>query len=71
MDQPVFMENYWDTAPESTAYPHGLAEQIGIEKAFEHIRPKELDKVTAPDFVKTGDKVTLEGYFGKSRDELS
>ena len=65
MDQPVFMENYWDTAPESTAYPHELAEQIGIEKAYEHIRPKELDKVTAPDFVKTGDKVTLEGYFGE------
>ena len=64
MDQPDFKENYWNTAPESDAYPHELAEQIGIEKTYENIRPKELDTVTAPDYIKAGDRVILQGYFG-------
>lgn len=66
MDQPDFKENYWDTAPNNINYPQELANQIGIEQQFEHIIPKTIESITAPDFVEAGDRIILKGNFGEA-----
>lgn len=58
--------NYYGVSPENDRYPVELAANAGVqEDGGEIIIPIELNKLTAPEFISSGDKVMLEGNFGK------
>ena len=58
--------NYYGVAPDDDRYPVELAAKAGVQEAGgEIIIPIELNKLTAPEFISSGDKVMLEGNFGK------
>lgn len=58
--------NFYGVAPDNSRYPAELAANAGVqEDSGEIIIPIELNKLTAPEFISSGDKVMLEGNFGR------
>ena len=64
-DHPKILDNYSNISPDMEDYPSDLAAQAGIEDEYSSIIPKELNSMTAPEFPQTGDRILLEGNFGK------
>lgn len=62
---PIYKDktNYWNVSPDMENYPAELAAKAGVQN--DDIIPKELNRVTAPEFVKSGDRIVLEGNFGE------
>lgn len=57
--------NFYGVSPDNSRYPAELAANAGVqEDGGEIIIPIELNKLTAPEFISSGDKVLLEGNFG-------
>lgn len=57
--------NYYGVSPDNERHPVELAANAGVqESGGEIIIPIELNKLTAPEFISSGDKVMLEGNFG-------
>lgn len=57
--------NFYGVSPDNSRYPAELASNAGVqEDGGEIIIPIELNKLTAPEFICSGDKVMLEGNFG-------
>ncbi|RWU64442.1 hypothetical protein EKL39_25185, partial [Salmonella enterica subsp. enterica serovar Typhimurium] len=57
--------NFYGISPDNSRYPEELAANAGVqEDSGEIIIPIELNKLTAPEFISSGDKVMLEGNFG-------
>lgn len=57
--------NFYGVSPNNSRYPAEIAANAGVqEEGGEIIIPIELNKLTAPEFISSGDKVLLEGNFG-------
>jgi len=57
--------NFYGISPDNSRYPEEVAANAGVqEDSGEIIIPIELNKLTAPEFISSGDKVMLEGNFG-------
>lgn len=65
-DRPVYSNdtNYFNVSPEMDNYPVELASKAGVQG--DNIIPKELNNITAPEFVESGDKIVLNGHFGET-----
>lgn len=64
-DRPVYSNdtNYFNVSPDMDNYPADIAANAGVTD--KDLIPKELNSVTAPEFVESGDKILLEGNFGE------
>lgn len=70
-DHPVIKDNnYFNISPDMDGYPTELAAQTGVQDEYSCIIPKELNSMTAPEFPETGDRVLLEGNFGKETGKI-
>jgi len=58
--------NYYDVSPDDVNYPTEIAAKAGVQDVDGgSIIPIELNTLTAPEFISSGDRVLLEGNFGK------